>query len=145
MATQQLYFKGKCQWAKVFKADTKFNPQGEYKIDLFLDAENLKKFKDSGLQLKLRHNEEGDEPYVTFKRPDKQMIKGEIVDRGRPQILDKDNNTLPEDTVIGNGSVVTCKIVSYDGAKGKGHRLEAVRIEDLVEYNADKPEDGLPF
>ncbi len=148
MATNTLYFTGKCQWAKLAKPDTKFDPAGVYAIDVFLDKDNLKKFNDSKMQLKLRHNETSDEPYVTFKRPDKQMIKGEIVERGRPKIVDRDDNELPGDTIIGNGSTVTVKITTYDGAKGKGHRLEGVRIVDLVEFdkgNEDIPQEGLPF
>lgn len=148
MATNTLYFTGKCQWAKVKTPDTKFNPEGVYSIDVFLDKENLKKFNDSKMQLKLRHNDTNDEPYVTFKRADKQMIKGEIVDRGPPQLLDKDSAPLSQDTLIGNGSTVTVKVVTYDGAKGKGHRLEAVRVDDLVEFDKgeqDVPQEGLPF
>lgn len=148
MATNTLFFTGKCQWAKVKNADTKFNPEGEYKIDVFLDKDNLKKFVDSKLQLKLRHADGTDEPYVTFKRPEKQMIKGDIVVRGRPILLDNDNNTLDAEKVeIGNGSTVTVKVTTYDGAKGKGHRLEAVRIDELIPYgvDADVPQEGLPF
>lgn len=144
MATQTLYFSGPCQWAKLATPDTKFNPEGEFKIDVFLDQDNLKKFNDSKLQLKIRYGED-DRPYVTFKRANKQMIKGEIVDRGPPEIIDKDNNPLAKGTLIGNGSTVTCKVITYDGQKGKGHRLEAVRVDNLVEYNTDVPEEGLPF
>jgi hypothetical protein len=49
-----------------------------------------------------------------------------------PEVLDKDNQ--PFTKLIGNGSTVTCKVIIYDTIKGKGHRLEAVRVDDWVEY-----------
>lgn len=147
MATSTLYFSGDANWAKLQKPDTKFNPDGEYKIDVFLDQANLKKFADSQIQLKIRYADDG-RPYVTFKRAVKKLIKGELVILGAPQMLDKDSNPMDPNTVIGNGSVVTVKVTTYDGAKGKAHRLEAVRVDNLIPYgevNKDVPDDGQPF
>ena len=35
---------------------------------------------------------------------------------------------------IGNGSEVTIKVAAYSSVKGKGHRLEAVKVENLIPY-----------
>jgi hypothetical protein len=47
---------------------------------------------------------------------------------------DGEEKDFEDPTRIGNGSTVTCKISVYDTQLGKGHQLEAVRVEELVEY-----------
>lgn len=148
MATSTLYFSGKASWAKLSKPDTKFNPVGQYTINLELDQANLQKFNDSKMQLKIKYNDEG-KPFVTFKRVHKALMRGELVELGKPQILNTDGQPENPDIAIGNGSDVTVKITTYDGAKGKGHRLEAVRIDTLIPYGdggvVDQPDEGMPF
>ena len=134
MATQYFYLSGKAKWAKLFKPDEKY---GNYQIDLYLDKASEELFDTIGLQLTKKKNEEG--AFVTFRRAPKKLIKGELVDFGPPTVLDKDNN--PINLLVGNGSEVTIKIAAFDTVKGKGHRLDTVRVEKLVEYNAPKRED----
>jgi hypothetical protein len=141
LATKNYYFSGVCEWAKLTKPDTKFNAEGIYSIDLFLDDASWAKFHDSGVQLKVK--ERNGQKYTTFKRPQRKLMKGEIVELGRPIVLDNEDNELNDPPVVGNGSRVTVKVAVYDTAKGKGSTLEKVRIDELVAY--DKPEDGEAF
>lgn len=82
-----------------------------------------------------------DGKYVTFSRPISKIIKDETKEQGPPWVLwevEGEEVDFDDPRRIGNGSVVTCKISVYDTRMGKGHTLEAVRVDDLVEYN---PED----
>ena len=147
MATKYYYFTGKAQWAKVYPGQE--DPEYEqFSIDVALD--NWDEFTKSQLQLKVRESgkpnqagkpykwfsEEEGVKFVPFRRKVRQLINGETVEFGAPIVLDKDNK--PFSQLIGNGSTVTVKVAVYDTRKGKGHRLESVRVEDWVEY---KPEE----
>jgi hypothetical protein len=147
MATKNYYFTGECEWAKLAKPDTKFDAEGVYTLDLYMDGPSWEKFQQSGVQLKTR--EKNGRSFVKLKRPVKKLIKGEVKEMGPPVLLDADGEEYHEHEKpdIGNGSRVTCKVAVYDTLKGKGHTLEAVRVDDLVIYeaNKDRPEEGEAF
>lgn len=143
MSTKVFYFSGTCKWAKLAKPDTKYNNFG---LDLYLDDKSWEAFKKSELQLKVKKDDDGS--YVSFKRPVSKLIKGELVEFGPPEMLKVDGSPFDMSVLVGNGSTVTCKVVVYDSMKGKGHRLEAVRIDELVEFNKDyigNEVEGSPF
>jgi hypothetical protein len=127
MATRYVYLNGKTKWAKVRKPDEKYQ---NFQVPLYMDKKNLEAFDSLGLQLTKKEDEEG--TYVTFRRPVSKLIKNELVNFGPPKVLNADNSEF--DGLIGNGSDVTIKVAVYDTLKGKGHRLESVRVEKLVEY-----------
>lgn len=135
MASAYYYLTGKAKWARLFTPDEKYK---NYKIDLLLDAESKKKFAESGMTMTPKMSEEGE--YITFRRPEAKLIKNELVKFEAPPVTDAEGK--PVDKLIGNGSDVTVKVVVYDTVKGKGHRLEAVRVNSLVEYQ--KPEETVP-
>lgn len=126
MATDMFYFKGKCNWAKLFKPDEKYDFYG---LDFYPD--DVEAFQKTGTRLSPHKTEDGD-VFFKIKRRPTTMIKGELVDLGKPKVFDKENQPLEK--LVGNGSEVTVKIAVYDSAKGKGTRLESVRVENLVEY-----------
>jgi hypothetical protein len=64
------------------------------------------------------------------------MIKDQLVAFGPPTVIDKDKN--PVTALVGNGSKVTAKVAVYDTRMGKGHRLETVRVDELVEFVPEK-------
>lgn len=142
MASKIYYFTGTSKWAKLWKPDEKYS---NYSVDLYMTPKSWEEFKASGLQLKIRESD--GVKYVNFKRPTARLIKGELVNFEHPTILDNEGEPLAEGTLVGNGSTVTLKVLVYDTVKGKGHRLEAVRVDELVEYQDNKavPEDGAPF
>lgn len=135
MATKFVYFTGEVEWAKVRTPDEKYH---NYTVDLYMDDDSWTKFFDSGLQLTPK--EKDGKRYVTFRRPEEKLIKGETVNFGPPEVLiHEDDNYNDFDGLIGNGSTVMVKVAVYDTMRGKGHRLETVAVEELVEYN---PEGG---
>jgi len=131
---QSWYFTGKAKWAKLKKPDEKYK---KWTIDLYMDEKNMADFKRSGLQLKVKEDRDGEGDFVTFGRPIGKLWKGEFVEMVAPTVLDSNGN--PTDVAIGNGSIVTVKVAVYDTVKGKGHTLEGVRIEELVEYKKAEP------
>ena len=136
MSSETLYLTGEAYWAKLKKPDEKYN---NFTIDFYPNEEAADKIKGSGLQVQEKDGEFG-RPFYKFRRPVSKIIKNELVKFGPPVVLDKENK--PFDGIVGNGSEVTIKLTVFDTIKGKGHRLEAVRVENLVEYN---PEDGGNF
>ena len=133
MATETYFFKGKCKWAKVYPGQEKSQFGDRFSLDFY--PEDQEAFKATGVQLHPKEDEDGVK-YQLRREPQK-LIRGELVNFGPPQVFDKANKPFTD--AIGNGSTVTVKIAVYDTVKGKGHRLDAVRVEDLVVY---KKEDG---
>jgi hypothetical protein len=146
MTTQEIFFSGKAKWAKVGKDnyDKKYN---NWSLNLYLDKPSLKAFRESGLQLELRKDDEGQ--FVVFRRPLSKLIRDEVVRFDPPSLkVVRDGETQDFDGLIGNGSVVTAKVQVYDSRKGKAHRLEGIRIDDLVPFGEKEqflPEGVLPF
>lgn len=141
MASKYIYLSGKAKWARVHKPDEKYH---NFSVQLYLDKTSSKTYADSGLGLTVKEDEEG--KYIKLRRPEAKLMKGEMVEFGPPKIIDKDNN--PFDGAIGNGSDVTTKVVVYDTVKGPGHRLEAIRVDKLVEYHGSGGGDAsaeMPF
>lgn len=120
-------FAGKCKWAKVHKVDPKYQ---QYTIDVYLDEPSMALYKQSGCQMKIKENEDGE--FVTFRRAHQQLIKQDLVEFGKPTVIDREGKTITEN--VGNGSDVVVKVEVYDSQKGKGHRLEAVCVLDLVPF-----------
>lgn len=142
MASKTHFFTGKAYWAKLEEPDQKYKYWG---INVSLDDVSKEEFKKSGLQMETRVDKKDGFEFVTFRRPVKKLIKDELVDFEKPIIVDKDNNVMTDRPLIGNGSSVTVKVLVYDSIKGKGHRLEGVRINDLVEYQGGTSNEEAPF
>lgn len=143
MSSKTWYFTGTAKWAKVETPDPKY---GKYSIDLYMDEHNMAKYEESGAQLKIRTNDEG-EQYVSFQRPHVMLSKGELVTLGPPDMLSADGSPLPKGTLIGNGSIVTVRTDVFDTQKGKGTRLTGVRVDNLVEYRKREVDEDIdtPF
>lgn len=137
MATKYVYLSGRTKWAKVRKPDEKYQ---NFQVPLYMDEKTLEVFDSLGLQLTKKEDTEG--TYVTFRRPVSKVIKNELVNFGPPKVLKPDNSEF--NGLIGNGSEVTIKVAVYDTMKGKGHRLESVRVEKLVEYVGPPEATPLP-
>ena len=139
MAQETYYFSGKCEWAKVQEPDKKYN---HYCIDVILDEESWDVYNRSGLKLKIRENEKG-EKSVRFRRDVEKVFNGETVSLGKLKVINANEEKL--EALVGNGSAVTVKVSTYDTkTMGKGHRLEAVRVNELVTYNRVDPQE-VPF
>lgn len=124
------YFQGTARWAKVHKPDSKYN---KYSVDLYMDEPSWSSFRKSGLQLKVREDDNG--KFVKFSLAASRLVKDEVI-KAKPEVYDADNNPMTKD--IGNGSKVTIKVEVFDTANGPGHRLVAIRADELVEYDDPK-------
>lgn len=145
MAQTETYIKGIAKWVKVFpgQEDKKYKFWG---LDLYLDESQKEAFKNWDCELTLRDSTfkgytetEGYPYWIKLKRSTMKLIKDKVVNFDPPEVLGPDN-TKWSGAAIGNGSEVTCKVVVYDTMKGKGVRLEAVRVDVHVPY-AEKEVD----
>ena len=138
MAAVSHYASGIAEWAKVFPFNKdSYLDQTMFTIDLVVDEDNARKIKASGTKLKPFPKSEGRIAYK-FRRREIHPSIPEF--GGPPQVVIVKTDESGEEVVepfneaIGNGSKVTLKYTVYDSAKGKGTRLEAVRVDELVPF-----------
>jgi len=144
MATNTHYITGVCKWAKVHKPDEKFN---KFSIDIGFTKDDLAtNYAKMGLKNKPK---EADGLYwVTFRRdPEgKVWVNGKQEAAGAPGVFNADGSPCKE--MIGNGSEVTIVVSTYDYdnkfGKGKGSRLEKIRVDKMVKYERDAPRSNDP-
>lgn len=139
MPTEIHYFQGPVRWAKVWKPDERY---GYYGLEIKLDEAQMAVFDKIGLKQKVK-----DDGWVAFKRRPESKVWVDGVQRpaGAPTVTG-----VSQGTNIGNDSICTVKVstYTYDNAygKGTGHRLDAVKVESLVEFSKEKVnEESLQF
>lgn len=145
MATRYVDLTGECKWAKVWKPDSKYD---KYSLDLCPDEASRKIIDGLGLKSSFKTDAQTGKEYMSFRRDPNATVfvsKDTRGPAGAPKVLGID-----QDVPIGNGSDVTVRLAvySYDNkfGKGTGSRLEMVKVNKLVEYEA-KSETSLdsPF
>ena len=136
---KEIYFKGVCKWAKVQAPDNKYkSDEKEYSVDMYLDDDSWELFNKSELQLEPREDDDG--RYIKFRRGTHKFDGTPI-----PPLTVLHNGVVTK-ALVGNGSEATCKVIVYDTEKGKGHRLEAINVTDLEEFEGAEVEVmGTPF
>ena len=127
-----LEFTGTTKWAKGLKEIDEYKGVGRWKCQLYLTDESFKKLKTTGVPLKVREDDDG--KYVVFKRPQQIKVKDDIIELEPPRVFDSDGKPFDDNIFIGNGSTLTVKVMIYDTPLGKAHRLEKVRVDNLIEY-----------
>lgn len=142
--TKIYILKGKTNWCKVRTPDEKYD---NYQVPLYMDDASWADFEESGIQLKVKEDEDG--KYVTFKRRHAEFNSKKGVNQvnGPPEVfILKDDEYVPmPEGLIGNGSEVTVKVQAFNTRNGIGHRLVSVGVDKLVEYNPDgPPESNVP-
>ena len=136
------FFSGTAKWASK-RLDPKFE---KYSIDLYMDEPSLKLFHESGIRVSAKTDNDGKVYYKLSRKDELEKKNGEVIKLGPPTFLNADGTEYTG--LVGNGSKVTVKVTTYDTLAGKGHRYEAARIDELVEYNPQTviaPAVGLPF
>lgn len=148
-------FKGKVAWVKIYEPDD-YEGDLQFKINFYPD--DVEELQKCGIQQKVK-NDDGSKStvegqFMTFRRPvEKEFRRGEITKLVPPTVYAKDGKKIVwykvaddgferfgEPVVIGNGSYCELTIEIYPaGRMGKGARLNAVKILDLIEYS--KPEE----
>jgi hypothetical protein len=126
---------GDAYWAHVITPNTKFNPDGEWSIEVCnLDDTNKKIAKSDGLTIKNKGDERGD--FVTLK----QYARTKDGTFRPMSVKDAQRNLFPNDKRVGNGSKINAsyypKEYTQYGGGVKGY-LQGVQVVDLVEYNTD--------
>lgn len=148
MSQTTYYISGKANWAKLNKGqeDKKFKC---WVLDLYIEPDQVKEFKkwDSALELrdtttKFFDDKVGPQNWIKLRRTTTKLIKDKVVNFDPPVLLDKDGDEYDPRPNVGNGSDITCKVVVFDTMKGKGVRLEAVRVDNLVEYAAEDVDES---
>jgi hypothetical protein len=138
MATEYIYLNGTVEgFVRLGSPDPKYD---NFYVGLTLDAESKAKYAASGMQMKAKTSADGKE-FITFRRKNKAIIKDQLVTFGAPTVLDANDQPLTK--FIGKGTELTAKVIVYDTQKGKGHRLDAVKVSKLVEYVPPKKEEGV--
>lgn len=138
MATALYNITGEASWAKLFernrdRGDFHEATDGITSINILLDKESLDVLKKSGSRLRPSITEDG--MSVKFRRPWVHQSVTEF--GGQAKIVDKDDEPWDTSIAIGNGSKVEVFFSVYDTSKGKGTRLEGVRVLELVEYESE--------
>lgn len=155
--------KGTAQYPYLTKPDTKFNPDGEYKISLELDAADaseIMSFLDEQLEKSIasakeenkgKKIKEGDAPYsvnddtgkvtVRFKLKAKVTPKNGDPFEQKVALFDAKGTPMSAAATVGGGSKVKVayEIIPYYTAiagAGISLRLRAVQVIDLVEYSS---------
>lgn len=138
------YFKGKASWARVQLPDLEFK---NWNIRVYLTPESLVEFNKlkepkgdvEGILNEVKQDDEGS--YITLKRPMfKNWGKGDEP-LTPPEVIDANNQPIPNSTLIGNGSDVTVKVECYKYRKpfnkgqGRAIRLVGVKVEHMIPYS----------
>lgn len=168
------YITGPVLYANVFERNkitpkiSEYAPEGgQYSIMIGVDKATARKIKGWSKMHKSRSvddYEDGEAPdgmvegldYFTFKRNHLNPYRDDWV--GPPTVVDAEGLPFDSTVNIGNGSDCTVKISIYQGVSKAGQAysritLEAVRVNDLVEYEGatateyeeDIPDDVIPF
>ena len=151
MATKLYCVKGKLRWAKVFPFNKDMNedyhgPGGAYTVEVLLEPDQMKVFQDTGSRLRPKVTEDG--LTVTFKRKHDNPIAPDL--GGPPRVVDAEGNDWSGGgdgpSLIGNDSEGEVWFDVYDTKLGKGTRLRAVKVLELVEFEGtSSSENQLPF
>ena len=137
--------KGKASWPKLFKPDTRFNPEGVYSTGLILEPEDAKEFQDKVQEVFVE--EFGQSKLAKASMPWKTDDDGNVVfsfkSKRKPMVVDSKGNAVKEELPVGGGSIikVATGLNPYNagGRIGISMYLNAVQIVNLVEYS------GTPF
>tara|TARA_R100000664_G_scaffold17170_4_gene26063 strand:+ start:2304 stop:2759 length:456 start_codon:yes stop_codon:yes gene_type:complete len=126
---------GEAFWAHVINPNTKWNPEGEWSIEIGnLDKINKSIAEADGLTIKNKNDERGD--FVTLK----QYARTKEGTARPMRVEDAKRNPFPADQLIGNGSKVNAsyypKPYTQYGGGVKGY-LQGVQVINLIKYNND--------
>jgi len=142
MATNMYEFEGELYWTKVSEPD-EYNGNKFYVTNIHADKETYNNFKASGISTRV--NEKDGKYVLKVKRPVEPKVfpDGTSVGGGKPALYDKDGNPWEGPEIIGNGTKAKVKVSVYDikNRSNKGHRLEAIYIQEFVPYESVKEED----
>lgn len=138
MASRTVFLQGKGKWITV-KVPDKFNKYGLSFYPNEKALEILRDLQSEGLLNRMKKDDDG--YFMRISRPASKEIKGKVRGFEPPTLLGPDSLPLT-DTLVGNGSDVTCKVDIYTyptptGGKGIAMRLDSIRVDNLIPYTKD--------
>lgn len=153
-------FKGKLSYAKLVVPD-EYKGVKKWKVCLHPDPKDIPKIQATGISTHLKDENEASSgvagKFFQFNRPTTIMVQGTETPLDPPRLLDTEGEEFEfeEGIGIGNGTTATVLVTVYDTKSfGKGCRIDAVKIHDLVEYEfgtdyedigGDDDDDEIPF
>lgn len=169
MASVYGKIKGLVNWAKVYEPDVAFG-DSKWKVDFYpLDKEQWAIVDKLELTMRRREDPELDMEFIKLSRPTEKKIQKNYVTFNPIRIFNKDGSmiqdtldangavlksydtdnpqpmtSIGERVLLGNGTEVEVTLVVYDTQVGKGHRIEEIRVLDLVHYDAEAETSDIP-
>lgn len=140
---EEVMLKGKIKWCKHLVPDTTFEAVGKWSVVMYLEGAELDKARElqgQGIKNTIKKDEDG--WYITLSRKCSYEVRGKHIGRTPPEVFRLVNGAKePLVRPIGNGSdgVAKCVLWSSKNFPGKNLRWEALRVDNLVEY--EKMED----
>lgn len=164
MATEYINIEGQLQYAKVYEPDNAFGASNWQTNIFPKDDKEWEKIKSAGIQKKIKENNDPAKgpigKYIEFTRPvhriiNKEMVyfTGPIVEQGDGTVIVDYVNSETDQRVrsyqeheknkiqrrgkpilLGNGTDAVIRVAVYDTQKGKGQRLDSIKVLNLVEY-----------
>jgi len=143
---EEVTLKGKIKWCKHIVPDTTFEPGGKWSVVIYLEGKELDKARElqaQGIKNTIKKDEDG--WYMTVSRKASYEVRGKHIGRTPPEVfrvVDGMKETI--NRPVGNGSdgVIKAMLWSSKNFPGKNLRWEALRIDNLIEYEdlRDYPE-----
>lgn len=135
---EEVYVKGKVKWCKHLSPDFQFDAAGKWSVVMYVDGAELEKVREyqaQGIKNTLKKDDDG--WFITLSRKCSYEVRGKHVGRTPPEVFRMDGeHKIPIDVRVGNGSdgIAKCILWSSPNFPGKNLRWEALRIDNLVEY-----------
>jgi hypothetical protein len=137
--------KGKASWPKLFKPDTRFNPEGVYQTGLILSPAEAADFQEKVKEAFVEEYGKGklDKALMPWKLDEEGNVVLNFKSKRKPLIVDSQGQAINGEINVGGGSIIKVGTGinpwSIAGKMGVTLYLNAVQIIELVEFN------GSPF
>lgn len=120
-----------------------FNKYDKWSVVIYPTTQSLEVIRDlqaQGIKNVMKKDEDG--YFIQFSREPTKLMRGKVVAFAAPRVVDKDG-VLMDGNKIGWGSDATVRLEVYqhgtpNGGKAKAARWDSLRIDNLVEWQADK-------
>lgn len=139
--TAKMVIRGKTSYAKILGDPVlNYSKDGkEWKMDLVIDKDTVKEFKDAGIGDRVKSKPEylDGQYYVTFKQAE---FRKDGETKNEPiKVVDILGDDWNQKELLGNGTdvEVTFAVVDHGAGKKKGMYIRQVRVLKLVAYSGD--------
>jgi len=133
--------KGKASWPKLFKPDTRFNPEGVYQTGLVLSPEEAKDFQEKVKDAFVEEYGKGklEKALMPWKLDEDGNVVLNFKSKRKPMVVDSQGRAVSTELNVGGGSIIKVGTGinpwSIAGKMGVTLYLNAVQIIELAEYS----------